>query len=389
MGYKAFSALISLIRRTQKYKKVEVHVPYKFTSNNRRLNPGTTFKIQYLTHSTHSPQLDLIWDGRIATLTGRPKLASLHMSPGNSFRPAWTHVATWQAGSAGLRQLQIKKCQSCPRGGHQCGEHCCRLSRNEYVNVGDTLAQFSQLTCKKGMSLQEGEKTCHGERCHEVERVLPGSYVWFGVATLKDEVDLVDGQTFLENWTRHDVYGTHSFVIDIRTLLINYKDQIARGEDVILCCGGTLLYHREVCYVVIVTHVGDKDHDDLPPVTSIGDSSRCNWRKLLNNAGFFTKSGYPSFMSHHVKDKDHQDWDHVVFAVSLPHGAALRLDREELCGKCPQRTNHSGLCRRFKSSLYMAADLCKEEELLYQMHRHGMEEVSQAMPVLHSSTMEQ
>ena len=377
-----YNASSLAIRRAQKYsQKAELYVPGKFTSNKNHFNTGQTFTIQYLTHSTHSPQLDLIWDGRTATFTGHPKLASLHMSPRDDLEPAWARMATWKAVDWGLRQLEIRSCQSCSHGAHRCDDRCCRLSRSEYVNVGDKLAEFSQLTCKKGMSLQEGEKTCRGERCRVVERVLPGSYIWFGVATLEGEADPVDEQTFLKKWTRHDIYGTRSFVIDIHTLLRIYKDQVAKDKDVILRCGGTLLYHREICYVVIVTYTGDVDHDGHPPVTSIGDNSHCNWTKLLNDVGAFTESGYPSFLPHHVHDRNHPYWDHVVFAVSLPHGAALQLDRESLCGKSPLQTNHSGLCHRFKPFPQNAAELCKEEELLYQMHHHGVHEVSG--PCLH------
>ena len=179
-------------------------------------------------------------------------------------------------------------------------------------------------------------------------------------------------------WTRKDIYGTHSFVIDLRKLLCIYKDQVAKGKDVILRCGRTLLYYREVCYVVIVTYTGDQDHDGLPPVTSIGDYSHCNWTKLLNDVGAFTKRGYPSFLPHH---ENYPYWDHVVFAVSLPRGTTLRLDKESLCGKCPLRTNHSGLCHRFKPFPEYAAELCEEEELLYRMHHHGVHEVS--VPCLH------
>ena len=381
-GVQCFSSL-AIRRETPFCQKAELYVPGKFTSNNRLQNLGRTFTIQYLTHSTHSPQLDLIWDGRTATFTGQPKLASLHMSPRDYPRHPYARVATWKAVSGGLlRQLQIRRCQSCSREDHQCGGHCCRLSLSEYMNVGDNLSRFSQLTCKKGMSLQEGQKTCHGERCHVVDRVLPGSYLWLGVATLEDETDPVDAATFLAKWARHDIYGTHSFAIDIHALLSNYKDQVARGKNVILRCGGTLLYYREVCYVVIVTYMGDQGHDSLPPVTSIGDTSRCNWTKLLNDVGAFTKRGYPSFLPHHVKDGDKQYWDHVVFAVSLPHGATLRLDSESLCGNGPLGTNHSGLCHRFKAFSFDGSDLvrCKEEELLYQMHHHRAHEVSWAKP---------
>ena len=316
-----------------------------------------------------------MWDGRVATLLGRPKLATLHMPPRDSLGPIWVRVATWQADHRGLRQLKLPKCKSCLHADHQCGGHCCRMSSNEYLNVGDKMAQFAQLTCKNGISLQEAEKTCHGERCYEVERVLPGAYVWFGVATLKGTRSVSDVETLLENWNRDDVYGTHSFVIDIQTLLTNYRDQIARGREVILRCGGTLLYNKEVCYVVIVTYKGDKEHDGLPTVMSISKDSPCNWETLLDETGCFTKNGYPSFTPQHVKDKDHKYWDHVVFAVSLPPETALKLDREALCGKEPQETKHSGLCHRFKSCRRYAAALCKEEELLYRMHQRGANEV--------------
>ena len=373
-----------MIRRALRYyNKAEVHVPGEFTSNGRRWNLGDSFQIQYLTHSTHSPQRDLMWDGRVATFVGRPKLATLHLSSENSSGLGWVRVATWKAVSGGLRQLRITKCKSCLRTDHQCAGHCCRMSSNEYFNVGDKMAELSLHTCKNGISLEEVEKTCHGERCYEIERVLPGSYVWFGVATLKGEHkhDVVDEETFLKEWEKDDIYGTYSFVIDINKLLTRYRDQIAKGREVILRCGGTFLYNKEVCYVVIVTYKGDKDHDVLPTITSIGDTSRCNWERLLDDEGCFTgkQNGFPSFMPHHIKGRDHSYWDHVVFAVSLPHGTTLKLDREALCGNAPQETNHTGLCHRFKLFPFNAAELCKEEELLYRLHQYGENEVSCTM----------
>ena len=82
-----------------------------------------------------------------------------------------------------------------------------------------------------------------------------------------------------------------------------------------------------------------------------------------------------------MKDRNKLYWDHVVFAVSLPDGATLRLDSESLCGKGPLGTNHSELCHRFKAFSYDGSDLvrCKEEEMLYQMHHHGAHEVSWAV----------
>ena len=358
-----------VVRREEKkgYSTAELYIPKEFTSNDYRpLNRGEAIQMQYLTHATHSPQKDLIWNGRVANLVGCPKMATLHMSPNE---PGWVRVATWQAVRGGLRQLQLTKCKSCLRTNHQCAGHCCRVSSNEYLNVGDKMAEFSLRTCKKGISLEEVEKTCHWKRCYEVERVLPGSYVWFGVAKLKGEHkhDEVDEKTFLNEWEKDNIFGTYSFVVNIHTLLASYGTQIAKGREVILRCGGTFLYSKEVCYIVIVTCKDDKQHDKFPAVTTVDDGGRCNWRSLLDDTGHFTKHGYPSFTPHHViKGTKHLYWDHVVFAVSLPPGTALELNREALCGKKPQITKHSGLCQRFKINPRGAATSCEESEKSYR-----------------------
>lgn len=94
-------------------------------------------------------------------------------------------------------------------------------------------------------------------------RPLPGNYVWFSMKpTLpKDEgfkeahypVSYVNNATF---------YGPWDFTFEYKMLIEAYSKKIPDDAHVILKNGGTLVYQREVCYVVIITHSKDQAHDN-------------------------------------------------------------------------------------------------------------------------------
>ena len=63
-------------------------------------------------------------------------------------------------------------------------------------------------------------------------------------------VPYVDGTTF---------YGPWSFTFEYRQLIRNYRKNIPEGTHVVLRKGGTLMFKREVCYVVIITNSNDKN----------------------------------------------------------------------------------------------------------------------------------
>ena len=258
--------------------------------------------MQYLQHSTHSAEKDLIWDGEKATFKGNTKLASLHCTQNNiAFR-----IMTWRREGQSLRQLSITKCHECNVSSHQCTRECCAIPLSEFTSVENPYVELACKTCKQHATCLPDMKTCNGRECYAVEKALPGSYVWFGVPKMSGPPSvLLSERDFLHFWTQESVYGVHSFVVDMHTLIAAYQQQIANGRPVVFRCGGTFLYTHEVCYVVIVTHEGDGVHDNLPAITSpsvAGDRShRCDWFRLLDQNGHCTKKGYPHFKPHHVR----------------------------------------------------------------------------------------
>ena len=121
--------------------------------------------MQYLQHSTHSPEKDKIWNGEQATFKGKPKYARLHVHKTDCT------IQSWKAADSSLTQLQL--------GEHKEGKSkyspdcCCAIAsrRQEDANAGqeDAYADLASKTCKaKG-------------NCHTVDRLFPGSYVWFSI----------------------------------------------------------------------------------------------------------------------------------------------------------------------------------------------------------------
>ena len=352
------------------FAKAEVHFPNVFTSNRRPWcrDKYPTVTMQYLQHSTHSAENDMIWDGEKATFKGNTKFASLHCLQNNTlFR-----IMTWQREEQSLRQLSIMQCQECTIGGHHCSGRCCATPLNEFTAAENPYVELACATCKQNATCLPDMKTCNGRECCVVEKVLPGSYVWFGVPEMSSPQSAVlNEHEFLHYWTQESVYGIHSFVVDMHTLIAAYRKQIANGGQVVFRCGGTLMYTSEVCYVVIVTHEGDNVHDNLPPITSPfaadDQSPRCDWSRLLNQNGHCTKKGYAQFFPHHVKVDPSSFWDHVAFAFHLPTRATLSIPQKDLIGGGPLPTKHTW-CHKFRRVTDKSSEMCAEEEAEYQSY---------------------
>ena len=367
------------------YSSAEVLIPGLFSSNGRQQVKGGQIPMQHLQHCTHSREKDSIWNGRTATFKGNPKLARLHV------RKYHCCVMSWKAADdrQSLEQVPISDCGTCTctEGEHECRDNCCCAIQDAEGDYAD----LAQKTCKtKG--------ACSGENCLVVGMVLPSSYVWFSIAQAKGDLSHsfagmnIHGGTlptlqrkteadFLKSWNGKTPYGVHAFLANIKDMLDMYRQQIApKGCQIVLRCGGTLLYTKEVCYVVIVTYVGDGIHDSFPPVTSPNSDDnrefpRFNWSPLLDDSGCYTgtKDGYPTFTPHHMKLYPFDNWDHVAFAIHLPEGKELSLHKDILVGGGPLETVHytpDTWCHRFRKFGTDAAAKCKEAEQRYKAGTH-------------------
>ena len=354
----------------------EVYLPRVFTTNGRPQNMyGDPVLLQYLQHSTHSPQKDMIWDVRKkkATFRGNPKLASLHI-PQDPDSKYTARIASWRGEGTALQQLHVKDCTECTeyKGRHKCSGHCYASPETKFLDVGNRYLELANMTCRADRA------TCDGSKCYQVEKLFPGTYIWFGVAALKDydeDCMFEDGyeqsdeemttplgeDVFLQKWDRSSNYGNQSFVCDLQKLLLAYESQIANESQVVLRCGGTLLYQKEVCYVTIVTFENDGCHDSLPRVNSPnvtkGRAGQCDWSGLLGKRGHYEYDGYPAFTPC-------SDDDLMVFAFHLPDGKVLSLCDKELTGGEPLETDHDW-CHRFRHFSGQAAAQCKEHERSY------------------------
>ena len=175
---------IALCRRLEfsegRFKRAEVHFPNMFTSNRRtwRDDKFPDVPMQYLQHSTHSEEKDSIWKEDIAKLRGYAKKASLQIPIDESY----VRVTTWKQclEENYLQQLHIKMCDCCRGKEHQCSG-CCTSSANESTSEWSHYAKLALLTCKPTGG------TCNGEECKKVEKLFPGSYVWFGIPDRKED----------------------------------------------------------------------------------------------------------------------------------------------------------------------------------------------------------
>ena len=369
----------------QLYSSAEVLIPGKFSSNGRWQDEDEQIPVQYLHHCTHSKEKDIIWDGETANFKGFPKFARMRVLT------QYCCVQSWKAADyTSLEQLRISNCGKCTEGEHKCGDDCCCAIPD--INC----TELAEKTCCNTMVM------CNGKECFAAMKVFPGSYVWLSVAqadqgfhsddeqyphpkkakTLCTTPQSQTAKDFLTSWDRETPYGVHSFMVDIKHLLDVYRQQIAPdGHQVVLRCGGTLLYTKEVCYVIIVTYVGDGIHDSFPPVTSPNTDDnrefpRLNWSPLLDDNGCYTgtKDGYPTFTPHHMKLYPFDNWDHVAFAIHLPEGKELSLPKDILVGGGPLETVHytpDMWCHRFRKFGTDAAAKCKEAEQRYKDETHS------------------
>ena len=384
-----------------------MYLPGVFSTNGRLEKKGDPVLLQYLQHSTHSPQKDMIWDDEMneATFQGNPKLASLHV-PLNRDSQYLARVASWRGEGPILQQLRIYDCNKCNRLAHRCSGQCCAVPQNKFMDVGNQYIELARRTCKYGLA---DATTCNGSECQRVEKLLPGSYIWFGQA-LTHDTELFDNlcreemanpdkemanpdeemanpvaeDEFQQKWDRSSKYGTQSFVCDLHNLLKAYEGQIPKRSKVVLRCGGTLLYQKEICYVTIVTFKNDGCHDTLPPVNNPtatdGDSPQCDWSSILKKNGRYkyAHDQYPLF----TPCSDHNN---MVFAFHIPDGMVLSLPGKELVGRKPLETNH-GWCHRLKYLGSQSATKCKEEEDLYhqQRRKHVSLQLTQCCLVPHN-----
>lgn len=371
------------------FQTAELYLPGMFTANGHPQYKTNPILLQYLQHSTHSPEKDMIWDEdeMVATFKGKPKLASLHMSHNSRYL---ARVASWRGDGPVLQQLRIYDCNGCNETWeHRCSGQCCAIPQNEFLDVGNRYVELARITCKKDIA--DGT-TCDGSKCQQVERLLPGAYIWFGHAALTHDISAYDlysesnekmnmpaepltEDDFMQKWDKHSQYGSQSFVGDLHNLLTGYEHQIPRGRKVVLRCGGTLLYQQEICYVIIVTFDNDGCHDTLPPVNNPHVAGQqCDWSGILDDNGRYRHvyDRYPLFVPFSKKNQ-------IVFAFHLPGGMTLPLQSEKLVGGTPLETQHLW-CHRHK---YLKGQLsttqCRAEERSYHqwLREHVSLQVSQ------------
>ena len=128
-----------------------------------------------------------------------------------------------------------------------------------------------KLARSKSRKLYYAKDRWNEEPIEKGEELIPGKYVWFSMKpTLpKDpEFDKEDYNVCYVNGT--SFYGPWTFTFDYSQLIRAYKEHIENHSDpnkrdaaVVLRNGGTLMYQKEICYVVIVTHSKDTMHDNL------------------------------------------------------------------------------------------------------------------------------
>ena len=364
--------IINFLSRRSEHESAEVLIPKKFTSNGRKKDEGSAIPMQYLQHSTHSPEKDKIWNGDQATFKGKPKYAQLYVHKSDCT------IQSWKATDSSLTQLQLTEHKG---GKSKCSpDSCCAIARRRQEDANadqeDAYVDLASKTCK-------GD--CDGKKCHTVERLFPGSYVWFSIPEEKeldpaqefqklqiDKPKPVPAKQFLDYWNVKSQYGPHSFIVDIRELINNYRKAkfVPEGRRIVLRCGGTLLYKQEVCYVVIITFEGDgiHDKDGFPPINSANaeSSAQCKWSPLLNKVGCYKEGdGYPTFTAQHRRKRPSDYHDHIVFAVYLPDEQELSLPKESLVGGGPLDTEHHAQCHRFRKFAKNQAKTCTKFEAGY------------------------
>ena len=93
---------------------------------------------------------------------------------------------------------------------------------------------------------------------------LPGNYVWFSMKPTLPEDEEFKKAHYPVSYVQNDTsfYGPWAFTFGYSELIEAYEQHLPDDAHVLLINGGTLIYKREVCYVVIVTHSHDETHDD-------------------------------------------------------------------------------------------------------------------------------
>ena len=152
---------------------------------------------------------------------------------------------------------------------------------------------------------------------YDGNHVLPGKYVWFGMKPSLPVDDDFEQHISDVEWARSERsrYGPWVFDLLYRDFINIYKHRITEYHPSERLCfrnGGTLRYKREICYVVVVTHTGDRLHSSFP-IVPIRAKPILFSEDLTTPPCFHprcvpvTKRGY--------QWSELADWDHVVFAV--------------------------------------------------------------------------
>lgn len=145
-----------------------------------------------------------------------------------------------------------------------------------------------------------------------------GPFVWFG--TKADETDK---------------YGPCQFEFNFASVLKAY--QMCRNSQDRICyrAAGTLVYKLEVCHIVMICCLNDKECQNYPLITA-------------NNTQYFKPPSYPSDtvppndLHFQTTINDYQSrHDHLTFALYIPNNRGLHLSRND--GKI-NLTPHNSYC---------------------------------------------
>lgn len=162
------------------------------------------------------------------------------------------------------------------------------------------------------------------------ERVLPGSYSWWGISLqewyddasdstarrfqqkLKFEFEEVSG--YLKS-PPASPYGNNEFTGKLADVLECYrKSRGVADSDVYLVIGGTLRYKHEICYVVIVCTRKDTTRKlkDFPPLNA-RNQDVIELNGLVDEKGkFVNPDAVPEFKLRHITK--HINWESLAFA---------------------------------------------------------------------------
>lgn len=113
------------------------------------------------------------------------------------------------------------------------------------------------------------------QRIPEGDEVFPGFYVWWSVAV--EEAQTIHwedmyyneaGKYYITDGFRkptQSVYGNKMFIVKFNTMLQCYQESFVERPRILLRCGGTLRYKREIMKVIIVCREEDlPDYPEFP-----------------------------------------------------------------------------------------------------------------------------